>query len=177
MSHPRRLWGVAGASQDRTKVNQIVPQVLAAVLCYQRVHAIDRSCILVIQPGGEDTQTTQHPPILMRNGVVRIVTPGSPVAERTNHLTLHPAARQRAIAAVRSFWLELEHIVYCLHRKRVLAPARITPCRASRDREVVAMEVDDIVFRCEKAERIKELAANDIRGRAQLRVVRGVEFQ
>src|SRR5262249_46927 len=75
------------------------------------------------------------------------------------------------------FWLGPEHVVDRLHRERVLASGRVAPCRSVRDREVLTVEADDIVLRCEIPERIEELTAYDIRSRTHLRKLRGIQLQ
>src|SRR5262249_9500576 len=113
----------------------------------------------------------------MRDRVVRVVTPGSSVAEWASTLALYPAASQRPVGAVGFLGLRLEQVDHNLLRKRMPPPARVTPSCPGRDLEVFGPEVDNIVLRRKVAQRIKELTAYHVRGRAQFRGPRGIELQ
>src|SRR5438132_4631120 len=113
----------------------------------------------------------------MRDGVVWVVAPCALITEGSYYLAADPAAGQCAVSAVRGFGLRLQHLVHRPIGQSMLPPARIAPAHTVRDHEGFPTEVDDVVFRCGIAERIEELAANHVRGGAQFRKARRIEFQ
>ena len=81
------------------------------------------------------------------------------------------------VERVATIRLSLQHLIHCPRSQRMLPPTRIAPGDAVRDGQVFPAEVDHVVFRRGIAERIKELAPDHIRGRAQFRKTRRIEFQ
>src|SRR6185436_19715929 len=108
---PWLLRTVTTAPQNGAEVHQIVLEVLATIFRCQRVHSIDLGGVVVIQPSAENGQTTQRPTVLMRDRIVRIVTPGAVIVERSDHLAIEPAAGQRTVRSIGQLWLCLEKLV------------------------------------------------------------------
>src|SRR5262245_27877546 len=97
---PWRLRAVTATAQNGTEVYQIVLDVLDTILRYQGVHRIDLAGVVVIQPGAENGQTAQQSTVLMKDRVVRIVTPRAAVIEWSYHLAVEPAAGQRTVGTI-----------------------------------------------------------------------------
>ena len=107
----------------------MVLEILATIFRCQGVHSLDLAGVVVIQPSAENGQPTQHPTVLMRDRIVRIVTPGAAVVEWSYHLAIEPAAGQRTVRAISRLRLRLQKFVDYLLREGNLLPARMPVLR------------------------------------------------
>ena len=106
------------------EVLQIVPDVVAAVVLDVGIDAVDRPGIVVIQPGGEDTQPAQLAPPLVRIDIVRIVAARAGVAILADDLARHVTAGERANRAVLRSRRVLEPLFDVGHLNRPLLAAQ-----------------------------------------------------
>src|SRR6185295_8159419 len=112
-----------------------------AVLLDGGIDAVDRTRIVVIQPGGEDAQPAQFAPPLVRIDVVRVVASRPGVAILTDDLAWDVAAGQRANRSVRRPRRVLEPLPDVVHLDRPLLPGLGPDLRAFGDFEPRDVEI------------------------------------
>src|SRR5262249_25372804 len=161
-------------AQDGAEIQQVVLQISAAVFGNYGIHRIDGSGIGMVQPRPKHTEPAQLATVLVRDSIVRVVAPRAGVAEWPDDIAGNPQAGERPIGSVGAFGLRSEHLVQNMLRKRMLLSARIAPGYARGDRQVLAAKTNDVILRSVVPEGVECLAADDIGGRAKLRMLRRI---
>src|SRR5439155_24054226 len=99
------------AGKRRSKIEKVMTQEMPAVFLDVHVEALFFFHVDVIDPGGNQTQTSNFAPVLMRNQVIRIVAPDPDMIERALGLSREDFAGENAVPAVWQQGRILEHFL------------------------------------------------------------------
>ena len=173
----RQLQVDTPAPEGRAEIHQEVPKIAATILLDPAVLGILRTCIVVVGPRREQSESAKLATMLMSNDVVRIVRSCAVIPKRTEGSSRDVPARGHSHPPIRDPRNLSQAAAEKVAGQRLLISELVLDHRPRFDRESrFRVDSHDVILWGVVSHRIEQHGPDDLGGRAELRNTDGVKL-